>query len=733
MSPQDLIQLLPAVLRLRDQELAARVDGLLTPAEEAEYAALVAKSAPTPAERERRAELEDKLATGPLRALLQVLGEPLAAIDENLDQLYDDLFIETCAEWVVPYLGDLIGYRMLQGQGFAGSQRAEVAHTIAFRRRKGTASMLEQLAHDVTGWKAHVVEFFLRLATTTYLNHVRLDRPATADLRQWDLLERADTGFEGLAHSADMRSIALARGKFNIPNVGIFLWPFDAYPLNRSPAVAVDAQRFLIHPLGIAAPLVTHPEREDAIAHLAEPINVPAPISRRELRENMADYYGEKLSVAIHVGNVLQPVSSVVSRHMGDSGTGWIHTPPPAGKVAVDPVLGRIAFGTAPPADARVEVSFHYAAPMEWGGGEYDRSASLAQKENAQIEKVSSSGLPGAHPTIQAALAALGADGGVVEIMDSGRYEVEAAQAIVIDVPAGRHIELRAADHQRPTLILERAITIRGGKDATARLNGLLLAGKAGQVLEEGGSPVPGELINVPAAGNGLAALEMTHSTLVPGRSLSGKGDAEHPGEPSIVFARGGAKLEIARTVCGPLRIHPATRTVMVDSMVDAVTPERSAYADPAGTGSGGPLHAGECTIKGKVHSVEVESISNSICLSTVVAERRQTGCVRFSWLPLDSRVPRRHRCQPTAGAPPVAPRFASLRYGSPLYAWMGPATSAAILRGADDEGEMGALHAVFRPQREANLRIRLEEYLRAGLQAGVFYETWGLAADDSA
>jgi hypothetical protein len=34
----------------------------------------------------------------------------------------------------------------------------------------------------------------------------------------------------------------------------------------------------------------------------------------------------------------------------------------------------------------------------------------------------------------------------------------------------------------------------------------------------------------------------------------------------------------------------------------------------------------------------------------------------------------------------------------------------------------MGTYHGLFGPQRETNLRIRLEEYLRFGLEAGVFY-----------
>ncbi len=36
----------------------------------------------------------------------------------------------------------------------------------------------------------------------------------------------------------------------------------------------------------------------------------------------------------------------------------------------------------------------------------------------------------------------------------------------------------------------------------------------------------------------------------------------------------------------------------------------------------------------------------------------------------------------------------------------------------------MGVMHPLFQPQREINLRIRLDEYLRFGLRAGLFYST---------
>ncbi|MBN1262500.1 MAG: hypothetical protein JXB35_17600, partial [Anaerolineae bacterium] len=77
---------------------------------------------------------------GELKALLSVIAEQLAVLEENLDQLYDDQFIETCAEWVVPYIGDALGVRALNTETAATpySLRAYVANTIAYRRRKGT-------------------------------------------------------------------------------------------------------------------------------------------------------------------------------------------------------------------------------------------------------------------------------------------------------------------------------------------------------------------------------------------------------------------------------------------------------------------------------------------------------------------------------------------------------------------------------------------------------------------
>src|SRR4051794_16228837 len=97
----------------------------------------------------------DALQGRPLQALLRLVARQAHVLEEEIAQSYDDQFIETCQAWAAPYLGDLVGYVALQSLGTTWhAPRAEVADTIASRRRKGTLSGLEPLARDVAGWAA---------------------------------------------------------------------------------------------------------------------------------------------------------------------------------------------------------------------------------------------------------------------------------------------------------------------------------------------------------------------------------------------------------------------------------------------------------------------------------------------------------------------------------------------------------------------------------------------------
>jgi hypothetical protein len=612
----------------------------------------------------------------PLKTLLSVIADQVGVLEEDLAQLYDDEFIETCAPWVVPYIGDLIGYRSLHNVvPKIGSQRAEVAHTIGFRRRKGTAAILEQLARDVTSWNARAVEFFQLLGWTQWTpNHIRPRNFYAPDLRDWETLENINGPFDTVAHTVDVRHVATGEGKYNIQNIGIFLWRLGAYPLTKSPAFQLDARRFLFHPLGFGTQLFTNPVTEDEITHLAEPINVPAPISRRVLHTYLPQYYGDGASVSIDG----VPIEKVVACDL----SGWIHTPP-AGKVAIDPVLGRIAF-----ADAQTEpplVTLHYGFSDDMGGGEYDRAASV-DTELTPVEEV-----PAPHATIQDGLNTVAA-GGVVQISNSGRYN----ETLAISVNAGERIELRAVNERRPTLVLGGDLLINGAADSQVTLNGLLIAGGA---------------IRVNGA---LRTLRLRHCTLLP--SLN----------PSLIVDLPDVAIEIDHCITGALRIHERSNVSITDSIVDATNEAAVAFAAVNGTDAGGTLQIADSTVIGIIHTLELKLASNSIFMSDVTSEKKQSGCVRFCYLPLTSVVPRRYRCQPEneSDALRVRPQFTSLAYADPGYGQLALRTALQIRTGADDEAEMGAFHELYQPQRETNLRIRLDEYLRFGLEAGPFYVT---------
>src|ERR1044071_946357 len=88
-----------------------------------------------------------------LEALTALLGDELAVVERDIDQLYDNWFIETCEPWVVPYIAALVGARGLHdiGGGEAGA-RSFIANMLGYRQAKGTAAGLGQGRRAGTRW-----------------------------------------------------------------------------------------------------------------------------------------------------------------------------------------------------------------------------------------------------------------------------------------------------------------------------------------------------------------------------------------------------------------------------------------------------------------------------------------------------------------------------------------------------------------------------------------------------
>ncbi|MEV8313570.1 hypothetical protein AB0Q95_05295 [Streptomyces sp. NPDC059900] len=661
----------------------------------------------------------DSASGGALKQYLRLLTDELAVVADGIDQLYDDLFVETAAPWVLPYLADLIGLQGLPGEKTTGSTpRAEVANTIAYRMRKGTAAVLEQVARDTTGWPARAVEFFELLATTQHINHVRPGNHCTVAVRGAARLEQLGTAFErgrtardaDFVHLPEMRRIATGRGRYNLPNVGLFLWRLKAYPVTRGtlrPLAPGEEHLFLLDPLGAPVQLFTSPVTETEVSHLADPLNVPAPLTRRLMDADLGSYYGRGLSV--HLPDAaLSDVVEVCDLRDVPGTSPWAHTPVPTGRVRIDPVLGRVAFGDA--RESPPVATYFRGFSADLGGGEYDRVDSFAPVADRPLVSVAAGGAD--HTSVAGALAALPPKGGVVEIRDNRRY----AEAFAVTADSGT-VELRAADGFRPTLSLpdDLDVTVTGG--GTVALNGLLVAGGAVRV-----------------SGDGRLALR--HCTLVPGIDVDGAGDPVRPGTPSLWVSTPETSAVVERSILGGVRGHLDAEVSFADCVIDAGE-SGIAYAStdeqPAATG-GAAVTFDACTILGRVHARILDRLSNSIVLarvpatdaahwsSPVLTDRRQRGCVRFSSLPPGSRTPRRHRCVPEDER--LRPVLASARYGDPTYCRLDRHTPEAVWCGADDEAELGVFHHLRQPRREAYLRMRLDDYLRFGLEANLIDAT---------
>lgn len=728
----------------------------------------------------------------PLRALLGIIEKQADAITEDIQRLGGNAFIETCDSWVVPYIGDLVGATPLFDESrvrdgdtaaelfpdltgpslkpyIALRNRADVAKTIYYRRRKGTLPMLEELARDVTGWAAHAVEFFELLVWTQWIrNHLRTHSKGAPDLRSVEKMDRLDRAFDEIGHTVDVRRISQEEGWHNIRNIGFFLWRLNAYRMEKAQARRLGGAgdyRFYFSPLGNAAPLFSRQRREGDESGLATELDVPQAIRPARFYEDLQAYQALPLprpgftefyglfdvlpgfnlapapSLMVLVDGLPVPADNVRCRNLS------VWSQPANADIAIDVERGKLALGPDwVPADG-VEVYYHYGFPADLGGGPYRRRAWLTRTGLAKsVLTVNGSGDPGTFGTIHDALAQWVADGGpnaIIRITDNRSYE----EAVALDVQpaAGTFLSIESGDGFRPHLRLEGAMTIAGNRqDYTVTLGGLLVEG------------------NIEVTGS-IKRLRLLHTTIVPGGSIA-EPDPDLPPppvatpDPSVLVAAVDAegapanaefRLELAFSISGALRVPDhAEGLFALDSIIDGVG--QKAIAGVGANPNGPSVRLERVTLKGDVDVRQIDLATEVIVDGLVRAERTQAGCVRFSYIRPGSQTPRRYRCQPDlaerlaiqkeeASGPltdagkdavrqrvrrRVKPEFTAEQYGLPAYFQLSKNGPKEIANGAEDGSEMGAYCHLKQPQRESNLRIRLEEYLPFGLEYGINYVT---------
>jgi hypothetical protein len=233
----------------------------------------------------------------PLYALLTVVGEQAANIRADLDSLWDNFFIETCQDWVVPYLGALAGTNLLL-KPVGESSRLDVWNTVQWRRSKGTPQMLQSLAQAISGWPASMSEFFLALGWSQNMNHVRVDQPLTPNLRRPGLSAHA-ADFHPAPELAEPRGAWDSPGRYNVKNAGFFVSRLQMFPVSgvtpaaSAPGTSAAAGNscFSFNPLFRDVPLFSS--------------DTGKAIRRSDLAASPWSYFGNDADIAVRQAGIL--------------------------------------------------------------------------------------------------------------------------------------------------------------------------------------------------------------------------------------------------------------------------------------------------------------------------------------------------------------------------------------------------------------------------------------------
>ncbi|MDR0492265.1 MAG: hypothetical protein LBH74_01300 [Nitrososphaerota archaeon] len=663
----------------------------------------------------------------PLQDLTAIMEETLKILENDIEGLYENWFIETCNEWAAPYIGDLVDANLLRSvkEGATVSGKAYVANTIHYRKRKGTIAILEEIARDVTGWDAHVVEFFQLLSTTQNINHKRIENRCTPNITDPEPMGLVGTAFDPIPHTLDVRHIKNGHGYYNVANVGIFLWRLAAYPIRRARAFWHGEGKYSFSSTGMDLPLFNH-TRNNSDDILSKEIDISGPIRREVAKKYLHLYYGENkiLLLEDETDGIIKEDRIIICDLSDLDGTGKWHEPAEfssdfsSGKVALDPVLGRILFSDR--VEHKIFVSYYYGFSADMGGGFYRRDLYESGIDNIEKYQISEKYPPSDDTdcystkfrSINQALihwCQHGKPNAVFEIVDSGIYNENISS---IDIPKGTTLILRSAQEQRATIAAKQNneihnLTISIGEKSRFVLDGLMM-----------NNNLRLEVINKDSNidESNVKTLVIHHCSLIPSTGAD---------DSIAVKDNNSLTVILNKSICGKISMYNSmSQLVLKDTIVDK---------GPNGEFAVQCFEASleNSTLFGKSYFDMLTFASNVIFTDTVKVKRRQEGCVRFSYIAhrfeqgtSASKTPRCYRCQPKDADSNFVPQFTSEKYGAPGYAQLHKYNNKELYEGADNESEIGVFNQVYQSHRITNLLATFAEYLPFKLEAGIILVT---------
>ena len=642
---------------------------------------------------------------GPLREIVNRIGAQCATLRRSIDRMWEDQSIESCDNWVIPYIGAQLATNLVSSLD-ARSRRLEVFKTIYYRQRKGTLPILEEIAANTTGWDARVIEMSRRMARARHGLDPMLPWPAGAvlrtpaggyaDLRDNYVASRVGTSIDEFSYTTDVRLGQGHTGWYNIPQLGIFLWRLDSVPVQGVTPVAAsdDENQYTFDPTGRDIPLFVAPEAQAFDTNWASrrEAQLPGPIDLLLLRHSLSKLYASTqtpnsigLYLATHDAMTLVPLDEISTDFRDTT------------RYVIDPAHGRFTTPAEPQAPtARLAVSYCYGVPSTIGAGAYDRGPVPS---------------PGVLQTVSGGGANLpGATSGTVQIADSLTYD-QAPDYAIDSTAVG--LVLSAGNLQRPLIrfapvSLELAqwtftADMCNGVGGTLRLDGLFVSG--------------GDIV---LAGS-FEKVVLSTSTLDPGAWDGTAAQLAIDGQPllpsHLIISGTVRSLVIDRCILGPVTTTDTAnveRITITNSILQVVAPNDAISITTGETRMQG------CTILGNASFRQLEA-SDSLFYGEVTVADNQRGCMRFSAFTPGSVLPSQYEC---VELDPRQALFASTVFGQPDYGRLLATVGQKISAGAENGSEMGVYFRDENPIKESSLMIKYQEFMPIGLNPVLIYVT---------
>lgn len=723
---------------------------------------------------------EEQVPKDQLKNYLSLIEDAFSAVDENIESFYDDLFIETCDDWLIPYIADLVGTSHLSGDPW--TLRADVADTIALRRRKGTLGAIERLTFDLTGWAVHCAELRENMAWNMHLNHQRPDngdippyatsgagirrviRGGTATIRDPAMLSLLNTPSDPFAHLADIRPPAQC-ARYNLPNLAIYLWRLEPYwiPVSQpfipedqpdpvpSPLLLDQAPyvfRSEVHPLGEPVVLFNVRKPFDETTGLTGLDKTPGPIPAARLCSRSAagnweeyvaiDYYDTQevpgpdpldtnnRCLQFHMPkDVFGPVPlekwSFRGANLCDWGSSLI-PPLQEYEIAIDPVIGRFIIGVPDETSRNALVkdlllTYTYGAAGPVGAHPVSRPA-LPEKD---WDKPTKTFIPVNYTDGSDLQTALNLPAGtvypvIIEIKDSRTYRLDPSALNLMKLDGS--LAIRAADHQRPVILLQQPLGF--GVDNPPERVTVRLEGLY-ITRDPEVSPEPASLINSAM----VDLLEIVGCTLDPKgywrRDHKNRTDIRVSLElPNPAGFEQIPAIRICRSITGPLLMDTAYLLECEDSVIDA------------GGGVGHPAPGYALSGIGPAGSWGPDTVAEGVTFfgRTRVDRISGSGCIWVHSLEVNDNQAGCIRFSYFSGTSDRLPQnygcvkgtacqlvFSSEAFGSPGYARIAQRSDFRIRERGPGDDTMGTFGFQLEAHKWRNIMIRYREFMPAGVR----------------